>query len=170
MKYLHAGKSKITFGAENIPEHRILMDETFARKCLLGSMKIMGDEGTLRPNWTNHFHINYSESESTLLGHLMIHIVDEVVGVDDEDLEEVLRTVKTAQGDHISAHGGRSTHTARFSPSWNLFQHIDTSVLAYVIEHGNSGIIFCAFDIFSTLLTDCMYEILHVYFHRFLVS
>ena len=132
MKYLHAG-------AGHIPEHRILMDQTFARKCLLGSMRIMGDEGTLRPNWTNHFHIDYSESESTLLGHFMIHIVDEVVGVDDEDLEEVLRTVNAAQGDHISAHRGS---TARFSPLWNLFQHIDTSVLAYVIEHGNTVIMF----------------------------
>ena len=142
MKYIHTSKSRITLGERNVPEHRILMDETFARKCLLGSMKIMGNLESLRPNWTNYFHIDYSEDESTLLGNFMIHIVDEVLSVDEDDLKEVMRTLNSSeQGEHIPAQNQRnsygSTYITQITPFLELLRKVDTSVLAYIIEHGN---------------------------------
>ena len=142
MNYLNAGTPKYSEGEKKVLKHRILMDETFARKLLLGSMKIMGTAETLRPNWTYHFHIDYSENESTLLGKFMIHILSEVVSVDDKDLREVIRTLNVSdQGDHSPAHNGRkerrSTFMSKIAPFWKISQQIDTSLLGYIIEQGN---------------------------------
>ena len=146
MRYLNKGTTKFSKGEKKVLEHRVLMDETFARKCLLGSMKIMGTPDTLRPNWTYHFQIDYSENDSTLLGSLMIHILNEVVSVDDKDLKEALRTLTVSdQGDkssyHSFAHNGRkerrSTFISKLAPIWKMSQQIDLSVLAYIIEQGN---------------------------------
>ena len=81
-----------------IPPFRILLDETFARKLLLGSMQVMGKDKSLRPDWDTN--IDSSGGVATLLDHNIIHIVDRVTAVNEQDLLEAMRgfSVRVAAG------------------------------------------------------------------------
>ena len=78
-----------------VPPHTILLDETFARKLLLGSMQVRGREKSLRPDWERNLKIGHSDpsemSRSALLDQNIIYISDQVLAVSQEDLMEAIR-------------------------------------------------------------------------------
>ena len=75
-----------------IPADTILLEETFARKLLLGSMQVMGREKSLRPDWERNLKLRNSGSGSgELLDQKIIYISDQVVAVTQEDLMQAIR-------------------------------------------------------------------------------
>ena len=87
-KFLSSVESKV-------PAHTILLDETFARKLLLGSMQVRGREKSLRPDWERNLEIDNSDSGETsrpeLVDQNIIYISDQVLAVTHEDLMEAIR-------------------------------------------------------------------------------
>ena len=85
--------TSIDIGAE-IPASRILLDETFARKLLLGSMQVIGSGKSLRPDWD--VAGDYSVGVSRLLDKNIIHLVDNVTAVNKKDLTDAMRSLKVS--------------------------------------------------------------------------
>ena len=87
-KFLSSVESKV-------PPHTILLDETFARKLLLGSMQVRGREKSLRPDWERNLEIDNSDSGETsrpeFVDQNIIYISDQVLAVTHEDLMEAIR-------------------------------------------------------------------------------
>ena len=85
----------LTSVESKVPAHSILLDETFARKLLLGSMQVRGREKSLRPGWEGNLKIGNSDSaemsRSELLDQNIIFISDQVVALTIEDLLEAIR-------------------------------------------------------------------------------
>lgn len=80
----------------NTPALQVLLDDTFARKLLLGSMQVRGEAKSLRPQW----EVELDSEEPALLstGLLTIHLVDRVLAVDLRDLREAARALPRARG------------------------------------------------------------------------
>ena len=124
--------------------HRILLEETFARKVLLGSMKIMGQMETLRPQWTFHLHTDYSQVDSILLGNTMIHILNEVMSVDKADLKEAILILESPRlpgtgYNTVKSERKRERHLSlarRIAPSKTLSTQVHIAIVALIIEHG----------------------------------
>ena len=79
-----------------IPANTILLDETFARKLLLGSMQVMGSEKSLRPDWERDPGSG-SMSRSELLDQNIIYISDRVLAVSQQDLRQASRGLSARQ-------------------------------------------------------------------------
>ena len=84
--------------------HKVLTNEAFARKLLLGSMQRIGQDSSLRPDDHNNaiaFN-NISKTISTdLKSKFNVRIVDRVHGVSEKDTLEAMR-VTPALGKHAS--------------------------------------------------------------------
>ena len=85
--------TSIDIGAE-IPASRILLDETFARKLLLGSMEVIGSGKSLRPDWDE---AREHSGVARLLDQNIIHLVDRVTAVNEKDLTDALRSVSVQE-------------------------------------------------------------------------
>ena len=83
--------------------HKVLTNEAFARKLLLGSMQRVGQDSSLRPD-DHNASLNISETMSTDADFdrkFDVRIVDRVHGVSEKDLAEAMR-VTPALGNNSS--------------------------------------------------------------------
>ena len=81
--------------------HKVLTNEAFARKLLLGSMQRVGQHSSLRPD-DHNASLNISEAMNTDFERKFdVRIVDRVHGVSEKDLAEAMR-VTPALGNNSS--------------------------------------------------------------------
>ena len=81
--------------------HKVLTNEAFARKLLLGSMQRVGQDSSLRPD-DHNASLNFTEAMSTDFERKFdVRIVDRVHGVSEKDLAEAMR-VTPALGNNSS--------------------------------------------------------------------
>ena len=91
-RFLHSVESKV-------PADKILHEETFARKLLLGSMQVMGREKSLRPDWERNLIGNSGSGSGSgeLLDQKLIYISDQVLAVTQEDLLQAIRALSARE-------------------------------------------------------------------------
>ena len=83
--------SFLTSPRASLIPHKVLTNEAFARKLLLGSMQRIGQDSSLRPDDQNDSLIISRKKSSDLETKFNIRIVDRVHGVSKEDLLEAIR-------------------------------------------------------------------------------
>ena len=83
--------SFLTSPRASLIPHKVLTNEAFARKLLLGSMQRIGQDSSLRPDDHNDSLIISRKKSSDLEAKFDIRIVDRVHGVSKEDLLEAIR-------------------------------------------------------------------------------
>ena len=84
--------SFLTSPRASLIPHKVLTNEAFARKLLLGSMQRIGQDSSFRPDDFNADSLISSKIKSSdLEAKFDIRIVDRVHGVSKEDLLEAIR-------------------------------------------------------------------------------
>ena len=74
--------------------HKVLTNEAFARKLLLGSMQRIGENSRLMPDVTSSkIDLTSLSTNSSLMENFDIRIVDNVLGVSEKDLVEAVRII-----------------------------------------------------------------------------
>ena len=83
--------SFLTSPQASLIPHKVLTNEAFARKLLLGSMQRIGQDSSFRPDDHNASLIITKIKSSDMEAKFDIRIVDTVHGVSREDLLEAIR-------------------------------------------------------------------------------
>ena len=104
--------SFLTSPRASLIPHKVLTNEAFARKLLLGSMQRIGQDSSLRSDDHNASLVISRKKSSDLEAKFDIRIVDRVHGVSKEDLLEAIR---------VTPDLGNLSSKTRFSNSCTLF-------------------------------------------------
>ena len=95
----------ITSKDATLSHQAVISDEVFARKLLLGSMRMTGKEESLRPDWRHKSFAVVAQHILSEIGKFRIHVVPHILGLEMKDVEEAsrrTRRTKTNSSEHVS--------------------------------------------------------------------